>query len=696
MHLDLSFTRRTVSFVLLVSVCAVSCRHVPPLSPPAPANHAAANLPGAAVDVAPFSAIESPDPGVVRGIVTACIAEAGNGGALMHGFVLQSPNHAADGKPETPDGMFVGMATHWSLASRDGRFEPRLGDELIVRGRPVFLGKRAALVDPFLLRVVRRGVTLDEEVPAFDVRPPDDAVAATAYWAAHAGMRGRVPAGSTVQGFHFADFFNQVSFTSLLRPDHPLNQRADPYARRAFRDAHPLDDVSDQLVDNGNGYLITLADGALKHTARDIGAVLPPCETFDRLSADVTGVVLWTGDLYALHVVAPPVYERGPAPDRNEPPPVQTSRMQLRVATYNLENLYDFRDDPFDASDFYEPAPSGAGSNAVPRLQNYVPASEAEYRARLRGLAAQIVQDLLAPDVLLVEEVEDQDIGYLKDGQLVVDPVNNRDGRLDVLQELAAEIVRAGGPLYASAADRTAADERGIICAYLFRDDRVRLADVAPGHPVLSGVAHTGYAGTTLVNGYAPANPRAVNAMHTGVGKVFERAPQVACFEKVPGADLAFPRGQRLYALVAHFKSRPGDHVALRTEQARLNAAIAQALMADDPQSWIIMGGDLNTFPRPDEPVPTQPADQLGALYEAGLQNLYDTAMRRDPASTYTYVYQGQAGNLDHLFVSTNALARLVDVRQLHINSDYAAALNIPNRRFSDHDPVVAVFEAGE
>lgn len=127
-------------------------------------------------------------------------------------------------------------------------------------------------------------------------------------------------------------------------------------------------------------------------------------------------------------------------------------------------------------------------------------------------------------------------------------------------------------------------------------------------------------------------------------------------------------------------------------EQARFNAACARTLAAYEPDAWIIVGGDLNTFPRPDEPTPEEPADQLGALYEAGLINLYDRMVAEHPASAYTYVYLGQAQTLDHLFVSPNAFDRLVRAAAVHINSDYTRDERFPGKAWSDHDPVVAVF----
>ena len=47
---------------------------------------------------------------------------------------------------------------------------------------------------------------------------------------------------------------------------------------------------------------------------------------------------------------------------------------------------------------------------AVTPPYDYVPASDAAYQARLTDIANQIINDLHSPDILMVQEVENQDI----------------------------------------------------------------------------------------------------------------------------------------------------------------------------------------------------------------------------------------------------------------------------------------------
>ena len=70
----------------------------------------------------------------------------------------------------------------------------------------------------------------------------------------------------------------------------------------------------------------------------------------------------------------------------------------------------------------------------------YVPVSDAAYQARLADIATQIVNDLHSPDILMVQEVENQDFCTVTGGVLTPGITDNADGKPDVLQELALKI----------------------------------------------------------------------------------------------------------------------------------------------------------------------------------------------------------------------------------------------------------------
>jgi hypothetical protein len=85
------------------------------------------------------------------------------------------------------------------------------------------------------------------------------------------------------------------------------------------------------------------------------------------------------------------------------------------------------------------------------------------------------------------------------------------------------------------------------------------------------------------------------------------------------------------------------------------------------------------------------PSDQLGPLYDVGLESLFDVLVEEVPQSAYSYVFVGQAQTLDQQFLSQPLFAELVRYRVAHINSDWAA--DYPGdgpRGLSDHDPGAA------
>jgi uncharacterized protein len=407
------------------------------------------------------------------------------------------------------------------------------------------------------------------------------------------------------------------------------------------------------------------------------------------------GGVYYSFGKYSIQTGAQLSLDPGADPSRNAPPRRANPAQEYEVASYNLENLYDFRDDPGDDCDFTD----DPGCPGVSPPFDYVPASAEEYERKLAEQARQIVRVLRAPDILLVQEAEDQDICAKGDEAL---DCAAGDGRPDTLQELALAIADGGGPQYDAALDRDGADDRGIVSGFLYRTDRARLIEPQASDPVLGSEPAVDYRGAPLAYNTDVQNPKALNAVlpedvdrSTGTDgdDVFTRPPQVALFEVTgPGR-----RSQILYAVSNHFSSTPDARVGQRTEQARFNAAIAAAIAAHEGDR-VLIGGDLNVYPRPDDPFPPghplHPSDQLGPLYDQGLSNLYDVLVKDEPAGAYSYVFEGQAQTLDQLFVSTTLRRELEEVRMAHINADWPSAFDADGARgASDHDPPVARFQ---
>lgn len=626
----------------------------------------------------------------VRGVITQRTLARTSAGAAQYGFYLQSRNGATDGDPASSDGIFVFMGGFTSLI---GGYTPTVGDEVVLRARVSEYFFMTQLSSASLVRVIESGVT---DTAVTNATPPQDLAAANRFWERHEGEQLRVRAGSVAASGRDVFASTADSEIYVLDVDDPLLDRTDPLTRRVYRDAHPMDNDTAHVFDDGNGTRIMLGTTGVKWTAQDMAALLPPAHTFDVLAADAVGGLNFSFDKYGIQVASAD-FGAGADPSANHAPqPINRDR-ELAVATYNVENLYDFRDDPFDGCDYL----GNTGCPGVSPPFDYVPLNEADYQAHLGALASQIATDLHGPDLLLVQEAEDQDICTVTGGALVCGDVNNADGKPDTLQELALAVAAAGGPAYDAAYDRDGADARGIVAGFLYRTDRLTLA--APS-AVLTATPGVEFRSAALGYNADVQNPKSLNAVlpadvdrSTGVdgSNVFTRAPQVARFTVAaqPGGTESY----ELWAVSNHYSSTPQARVGQRTEQARYGAAIVAAIEAASPHARVVYGGDLNVFPRPDDPIAMSdsdtPSDQLKPLYDLGLHNLWADLAAQAPASAYSYVFQGQAQTLDHLFVNDELYGDLVKIRAAHINADWAADHDGDGARgASDHDPQVAVF----
>lgn len=636
---------------------------------------------------------------VTRGVIYQKTAFLSNGIA-NYGFFIQNTDATDDDNPLSSDGIFVYHSRFTTLLREGtGSYIPQVGDEVLLRGPVVEYFNMSQLNNPRLLAVLRSGVDVNAEIPVFEANPPDDLAEANRYWERHEGARAQVAAGSISLDGRDVFLSSMDAEVWVAHPNSAIAQREDPYTRRSFRDPHPLDDIPDVLFDNGNGYRIILGSHGLKAAQNDINVLLAPARTFDTLTNTTDGGVYFSFSKYQIMVQQQIELAQGVDPAQNAPPQPADTEREYAIANYNLENLYDFRDDPTDGCDFA----GNAGCPDVDPPFDYVPASQADYDTRVGHIAEQIVGDLHSPDLIMVQEVEDQDICALVGGSLECGLTSGADGQPDPLQDLAAAVLALGGPQYLSAYDSDGADDRGIVAGFLYRADRVELLPVDASHPILGSDPLVEYRSEGLPYNSDVQNPKALNAVlpddvDTSTGQdgdnVFTRAPQVGWF-RVWRDGIGQSVFTDLYAVSNHFSSTPDARVGQRTEQAAYNAAIVEALQMVDPETYITVGGDLNVYPRPDDPFtpghPRFPSDQLGPLYEQGLVNLYDILLAEVPVSAYSYIYQGQTQTLDQMFASQALLAELEQVRVAHINADWPADYYDDSPRgTSDHDPEAA------
>ncbi len=632
----------------------------------------------------------------IKGVVYETTLARTAAGANQYGFFIQNTAAQSDGDPTTSDGIWIFMgafADVLNVVSGQPSYIPKVGDEIVLRGAVSEFFNFTQLSSPRFVKLTGTALNVDALVPPVDANPPSDLDTANTYWERLESMRLRVPGNSLVTDG--LDVFPGTADTEmwLVRGDSEIAQRTG-YAQRVFRDAHPLDDLPG-LVDNGNGFRILVGALGLKSLANDNTLLLPPSRTFAHVTNALVGGLNFSFNKYRLETEVTPSLANGIDPALNAPPTAGNRQIQYSVGDYNVENLYDYRDDPNDGCDFT----GNSGCPGVSPPFDYVPASDAVYQERLGLIAQQIVGDLHAPDILLVQEAEDQDICAVSAGSLVCGTADNADGKPDTLQELALRIKAQSGVAYDAAYDRDGSDDRGIVAALMYRTDRVEILPATADHPVLGSSPQVSY--VTPGNAYNSQvqNPKALNAplppeilalpssQRDGV-EVYTRDPQVGLF-RIWRTAVGVGAWIDVYAISNHFSSTPDGRVAQRREQARYLAQIVDALGAG---VRVVAGGDFNVFPRPDDPL-QPPSDQLGPLYDQGLENLWDTMVAQVPAAAYSYVFVGMAQTLDGQFVTDNLLAELAQARVAHVNADFAA--DYPGdgaRGLSDHDPMASRF----
>ena len=100
------------------------------------------------------------------------------------------------------------------------------------------------------------------------------------------------------------------------------------------------------------------------------------------------------------------------------------------------------------------------------------------------------------------------------------------------------------------------------------------------------------------------------------------------------------------------------------------------SVLALDPNAPIIVAGDFNEFV------------QTRSVYApfTGILTEVDVLANVPIVERYTYVFDHQNEQLDHIFVSNAIGSKLVEVEHIHVNN----WLQTFNSRTSDHDPSVA------
>ena len=604
----------------------------------------------------------------LSGVVTNLIM-IDNSGRKVYGFFLQETPENSDGDPHTSDGIQVITGA----ASTVDDYEVAIGDEITITAKVEEWYDFTRLRDVEFVSLDGHIDDLDTALPAIELNPQGTPAEIYRYYERIEGMRVSVPAGAVVVAPTHYFSSSDDSETYVVRSDHPIALRESIFERRVFRDVHTLDDG----IDPENLYRISVEGNILKAQANDYAVNLPIYNTFDVFSTELTGNLIYAFGRYTMMIDTLPEVERNNNPQRNNTLTIPDRSNQFSVATANIENLYDYYNDPFDRED----TPDDLNLN-------YVPRSLEAYQIHVTKVANQVFVGMHAPDIVAFQEIEDQDV--CMDGGnwygTCAEDVDNADGYPDVLQDVIAEISRLsnGEVEYIAVIDRDSADDRGIAQGFIYRADRVELVEPMADHPIFGERLDDPALEKYPQNGEL-SNPKALNERF-GIGlDTFARAPLVGFFrihrEAVGSEDYV-----DIYFSNNHFKSVPDENIVLREGQATYNLELYEAVVAENPDAYFIIGGDLNSFSESSE--------------MAILDDVLVNASEFVPAeSNYTYIFAGQAQTLDYLFFSPTLAEQLASANIVHISADYSYQYETDAEslyRAGDHDPIVATFDFPE
>ncbi|MBA3311303.1 MAG: nuclease [Nocardioidaceae bacterium] len=290
--------------------------------------------------------------------------------------------------------------------------------------------------------------------------------------------------------------------------------------------------------------------------------------------------------------------------------------------------------------------------------------------AKFAQLADIVVDNLLSPDVIAVEEIQDND-----------GPTNTAvTDASATFEAFIAAIAAAGGPAYDYRQINPVDDQDGgqpggnIRVGFLFRTDRG-----------LAFVDRPGGDATTPVEVIATDGRPALSI---SPGRIEPNDPAWDDSRKPLAGEFTY-RGQTLFMVANHFNSKGGDDALFgatqppirssenqRHQQAELVRSFADELIAVDPRARVVVLGDINDF---------QFSETMGILESTGsLQNLMSTL---PVPEQYGYVFEGNSQALDHTLLSPSLLQGkpgrpTFAYDSVHVNAEFAD-------QGSDHDPQV-------
>jgi len=286
----------------------------------------------------------------------------------------------------------------------------------------------------------------------------------------------------------------------------------------------------------------------------------------------------------------------------------------------------------------------------------------------LPGVASQIVDKMATPDVIFLQEIQDNS-GEKDDGVVAGN---------QTLAALSTAIEDASGVVYDFVEVVPADKEDGgapggnIRQAYLYRSDVVELWEPKQGS--------ASDANEVLKNGKLKFNPGRIDPENPAWED--SRKPLVAAWKPKKG------KGKPFFTANVHFGSKGGSStlhgdprppvnkgVDIRTKQAEVTGDFIAQILKKRPGAAVVVAGDFNEF--------TQVEPIKVFMERSGLLDL-DDVTDVPPAERYTYLFDMNSQALDHMFVSP-AARKGAKYEHLHLNTWQSY-----NDQISDHDPSVA------
>lgn len=571
----------------------------------------------------------------VAGIVTA---------VTSNGFYLQDPN--PDASDATSEGIFVFRGASGS--------KPTTGDSVRVTGR----------VDEFRGVPVRNNdlsvtqINASSESGRFTVLSSGNALPSSTI----IGKEGRIPPSSiiandavngSVEGSLFDPAEDGIDFYESLE-----GMRLQVNEALAVGPTNSFGEIP-VLADNGanageptsrGGIYIQPTDFNPERIIVDDVIVRdqPEVNVGDRFTSPIVGVLDYSFSNFKL--LNTDVLSVTSGNLKREVTELVGTEDQLTIATFNVENLDPKQED-------VNKVDQRSSSNVDDDLGT----------GKFDALAERIVNNLKSPDIISLEEIQDNTGAELNDG--VVDASVT-------LETLIQAIQATGGPTYEFRLINPVEGEDGgqpggnIRVGFLFNPARVSFVGRPGGGATVN---------TTVTQDGISASPGRLLDTDLSNGDAFQssRKPVVG--------EFSF-RGETLFVVGNHFNSKGGDQPlfgqfqpptliteAQRLQQAQIVRDFVDDLLTADPNANVVVAGDLNDF---------QFSKPLDILTQGGaLSNLFDLLPANEQ---YTYNFEGNAQVLDHILVSQN-LRSIAELDVVHVNSEFA-------QQDSDHDPIVSRF----